>query len=399
MDETQQEGQGFDNWLLVHIITKLEVGGAQFATLDTINHFSHNFGKCLLLSGPGGTLDKNIKDLCQAENRFVDSLGRAVNPFKDAKAFIEITNILKRYKKAHPEKKILVHTHCSKAGVIGRSAAACAGADAIVHTVHGYGYHRHPKWWLRPIFKAAERICAEFTHGFTVDSHANMLQGKKDDLFTNSPVEIIYCGVPFDKFHRQTEARTSNFLDELDIPARHKIVIHLTNFKEQKNPRLFMHVAQNILRKNSDLTFLVSGDGPLRDECVEFSKVNGFAANMRFLGWRNDVPKLLQHSHLLLNTSSWEGLPQAFPQALLSGVPIVASDVDGAKEIIIPKTNGSLCPPSDTELFVKESLFWLADNAPSIDAAKEDIQHFSSQYTTSQLGQFYNEIIKKRQRY
>ena len=111
MNETQQEVLDLNSWVLVHIITKLEIGGAQFATFDALNHASLNFKDRLLLSGAGGALDRDLKKLCLTENRFIESLDREVNPINDLKAFLQITKLLWRYKKTHPERKLLVHTH------------------------------------------------------------------------------------------------------------------------------------------------------------------------------------------------------------------------------------------------------------------------------------------------
>jgi len=380
------------SWTLIHIITKLEIGGAQFATLDTLKKSALGFKDRILIAGPGGELDKEIKELHQGPTFFASCLKREIHPFMDLIAIFQIAGFLIKYKKMHPGTKVIVHTHCSKAGILGRLAAFLARSEIIVHTVHGYGYHQHPHRWLRPFFKFTERLCAQFTDAFSVDAQANKQQGAKEHLFSKAPVKVIYCGVNFDDFKGEVDPKIR---DILNITPENRVVLHITNFKKQKNPMLFLEIAHKLSQHDPHLVFLVTGEGGLRDECETYATKHGFYKQMRFVGWRDDIPKLMRVSNLLLNTSSWEGLPQSFPQALLSGIPIVATHIDGASEIIVEQVNGSLCPPDSVNVFVKETLNWLSKEKIEPKQLTANIEPFLNTYTTQQIDELYLEIMRE----
>ena len=130
-------------------------------------------------------------------------------------------------------------------------------------------------------------------------------------------------------------------------------------------------------------------------ECEAYAKTHGFYEHIRFVGWRKDIPQLMRASNLLLNTSSWEGLPQSFPQALLSGIPIVATHIDGASEIIVEQVNGSLCPPDSVNVFVKETLNWLSKEKIEPKQLTANIEPFLNTYTTQQIDELYLEIMRE----
>ena len=378
------------SWALVHIITKMEIGGAQFATLDSLSKSALAFKDRILITGPGGRLDTKIREFHQGHTFFSSCLRKEIHPLMDLLAIFQIAGLLKKYKREHPKTKILVHTHCSKAGIIGRLAAFLARTELIIHTVHGYGYHRYPQRYLRPFFKFSERLCAQFTDAFSVDAKANKQQGVSDHLFSKAPVKVIYCGVNADAFGNGPAAKIR---EELNLGPDHHVVIHITNFKEQKNPKLFIKVAHRLCDLNPQIRFIVTGEDSLRSECEAYAKAHGFYEHIRFVGWRKDIPQLMRASNMLLNTSSWEGLPQAFPQALLSGIPIVATHIDGASEIIRDQVNGSLCPPGEVDSLVQETLSWLSKGKLDKKDLVKNIEPFLNTYTTQQIDELYLEMM------
>src|ERR1035441_375523 len=118
---------------VAHIITRLELGGAQQNTLYCCEHHDRKKFDVLLISGEGGYLDEQAKKLKNCKVYFLPELKHPVSPLWDLKALGRITEILKN------EKVDLVHTHSSKAGILGRLAAKRAGVPVIIHTVHGWG--------------------------------------------------------------------------------------------------------------------------------------------------------------------------------------------------------------------------------------------------------------------
>ena len=152
-----------------HVITLLELGGAQENTLYTVSHLRAPF-RPLLVCGPGGILDEDARRL-GVEVRFVPSLVRAVRPFRDLAALLALARIFRE------ERPDIVHTHSSKAGILGRLAARLAGVPRVVHTIHGYGFHAAQPWAEHRAFLALERLAARCTDRFIAVSRANREEG------------------------------------------------------------------------------------------------------------------------------------------------------------------------------------------------------------------------------
>jgi hypothetical protein len=137
---------------IAHIITQLELGGAQENTLYTVTHLDPRSYECYLLTGQGGRLDGKAKQALGTRVYFVPSLIRSINPWKDMLALLAMYRICRK------EKFDLVHTHSSKAGILGRWAAKLAGVKKIIHTYHGFGFNDFQKPWTRWFFIAVERL-------------------------------------------------------------------------------------------------------------------------------------------------------------------------------------------------------------------------------------------------
>ena len=119
--------------------------------------------------------------------------------------------------------------------------------------------------------------------------------------------------------------------------------------------------AQAVLAKDPNVHFLIVGDGELRAAVESFVRSEGIAANVHFLGWRQDIPAILSASNCFLLTSLWEGLPRALVEASLARLPSVAYAVNGVNDILLEGETGFPIPPHDTNL-AAEKILWLKNN-------------------------------------
>ena len=124
--------------VVAHVITKLELGGAQLNTLHTVEHLDPTRFDALLLSGPGGVLKSRLS----GTGRFfeVPALGREVRLGRDIQALLQL---LRFFRRLRPQ---IVHTHSSKAGILGRAAARLARVPVVVHTIHGFSFSRFSRF-------------------------------------------------------------------------------------------------------------------------------------------------------------------------------------------------------------------------------------------------------------
>ncbi|RYF05829.1 MAG: hypothetical protein EOO40_09955, partial [Deltaproteobacteria bacterium] len=164
-------------YVLVHIVTKLELGGAQLATLHQVTHSTFGARGRHLVFGPGGMLDGEAHRIVGVTAWPIAALTGPLYASRDAVALFAMVRCLRRIGLQHPGCKLLVHTHSSKAGILGRWAAFFAGAACVVHTIHGFGHQPSMPKALYYALWAAEKAAAPITSGFTADSQANLDRG------------------------------------------------------------------------------------------------------------------------------------------------------------------------------------------------------------------------------
>jgi glycosyltransferase involved in cell wall biosynthesis len=346
-----------DSWDLAHVITKLELGGAQLATLYEVERATACTGDRFLLYGPGGMLEPEARALENVRSVEVPALAREVRPGRDAWAVAQLGQALRRLRT--PGRRLLVHTHSSKAGILGRWAARVAGAEVVVHSIHGFG-HADPgaSALRRGAFLAAEQLVAHLTDGYTGDSAATLDQARRDSILGRVPARVVRCGIETGAFARPAREPTAV---RAEMGCTSDVVLGAFCLKPQKDPITFVRVAAEVLRHRPHTEFWLAGDGELRSAVEKEIGRLGIGERVRLLGWRRDVSDLLHASDLLLHTSLWEGLPQVFPQAMVAGRAVVATSVDGAPEAIEDGVTGLLCAPGDVVALAAGVVQLLAD--------------------------------------
>jgi glycosyltransferase involved in cell wall biosynthesis len=336
-----QEGSDlelFETIRVVHIITKLEFGGAQMNTLYTVEHLDREHFKVALIAGVGGYMAPRAKALQDTRCYFIPEMRRSISVLRDWRAFLKIRRILK---KLRPH---IVHTHSSKAGILGRWAAYAAGVPIIIHTIHGFAFSEYLPAWRNMLYVFLERITARVTTQFISVSRANIDEGKSRGILGEHDAVNIRSGVDIRRFANAKVDREEK-LAELGIQNGAKVVAMVSCLKPQKAPLDFVRVARYVHRQMPDVRFLFVGDGEMRPMFEERVRESGLEDVVKLTGWREDVPEIMKSVDVLLLTSLWEGLPQVYPQAMAAGVPIVGTDIAGADEVVHDNVTGILVPP------------------------------------------------------
>jgi glycosyltransferase involved in cell wall biosynthesis len=342
---------------IVHIITKMELGGAQQNTLYTVSHLNPKKFQVYLVTGPGGELYEQA--LARGNTLVVADLIREISPLQDFRAFLELCRILKKIKHAPPsDAPIIVHTHSSKAGIIGRWAARCSAVPIIIHSIHGFGFHEQQPWWIRILFIFLEKLTARITTRFIAVSKANKALGESLHIFSPDTAVVIRSGIAIPEFQRPRTAENS-IRSELGIPRAAPIVSMIACLKPQKAPLDFIEVCDLVRLVFPEAHYLLVGDGVLRTAVEQEVEKRALGEQLHLLGWRHDIAELLQVTNVLVLTSRWEGLPRVFPQAMAAGVPIVATRVDGAPEAVIDGVNGFLFAPGNLAAMAQKIIFLL----------------------------------------
>ncbi len=338
---------------IAHIITRLELGGAQQNTLYCCEHHDRKKYDVLLISGVGGYLDEKAKEIPDCKTYFLPELKHQVHPWWDFKALGRLTQILK------DEGVNLVHTHSSKAGILGRLAAKKAGVPCIVHTVHGWGFHLGQFFLIRWLYQVLERWAAGFTDVLITVSDENKQAGLAAGIGREEQYKIIHSGIDPKQYRLSfLQARRARAkLKSKGLPC----VLVLANFKQQKSPLDVIEVADALRSKVPYALFLWAGDGPLFGKVESVIKARGLERHFLLLGWREDVAELLAASDALLLTSLHEGLPRVVLQAMAAEKPVVATAVSGTPEAVKDGVTGFLHQPHDTAAMA-ESLSTILSN-------------------------------------
>jgi glycosyltransferase involved in cell wall biosynthesis len=328
--------------LICHVITKLELGGAQEVALQVVSGLDRRLFRAVLMAGPGGLLLDEAQMLPGVEVRIIPSLVREIRPLKDLRALVDLTRAFRQLRPA------IVHTHSSKAGIIGRLAAWMAGVPAIVHTIHGYGITPRQAPWTRNILIAVERLVGRITTFWIAVSNADLNQGLRWRLFTKDTVLLTRPGIDPKPFAGTAKSAVRDRLRlELGAGSSSPLVGTVSCLKPQKAPEDFVKVAALIAQEFPEARFVLAGDGELRGRVEHLVREKALCDRFRLLGWRRDVPLLMSALDVFVLTSHWEGLPCVLLEARAAAIPVVATNVGGAREAIEEGVHGWLCPAGD----------------------------------------------------
>ena len=325
-----------------HVITKLELGGAQEVALYAVSHLDRSKFRPLLVTGPGGLLTDEAKTLPDVDVHVLSSLARHVHVLADLAAFVELVSLFRRL---HPT---IVHTHSSKAGILGRWAAWCARVPVIIHTIHGYGITPAQPPWLCRILILLERMTGWITTHWIAVAQADVEKGIAWGLFDRTQVSVVRPGIDPYPFQTDIDTTTRDALRaQFGVGPAEYLVGTVACLKPQKAPEDFVAVATQVCKAVPNARFALIGDGDLRPRIESLIEANGLQKLLHLAGWRRDIPTVMKIFDAFLLTSHWEGLPRVLLEARTIGLPVVATRVGGVEEVIVQGRHGWLSNAGD----------------------------------------------------
>ena len=345
---------------VIHVITRLIVGGAQENTVASVVGLRNRPGfEVSLVAGGGTATEGSLAPLlasCPQLLKPLPSLVRPLHPWHDLLAW---TSLKRLFRQERPD---LVHTHSGKAGVLGRLAARAAGVPLIVHTIHGPSFGVFQGCLANALFRAAERRAARCTTHFVSVADAMTRQYLAAGIGRPEQFTRIYSGFELRPF---LEARNDPGLRaRLGLGPGDLVLGKIARCFKLKGYEDLLAVAPDLVKACPRIKFLLVGDGPLRSRYEARVRGLGLADHCVFTGLvpPDQVPALVGIMDILVHLSRREGLPRALPQALAAARPVVAYDCDGAGEVCLDGTTGYLIRPGDlAEL--KRRLLHLAQDA------------------------------------
>jgi glycosyltransferase involved in cell wall biosynthesis len=337
---------------VLYIITKLELGGAQKVCLSLIQGLQSSGKTAILISGKEGKLVDKAQELQHVI--LLENLTREISfryLFKEIYNFIDLVKQIKKLKKDFPD--LIVHTHSTKAGLIGRWAALFAGIKKRIHTIHGYGFHNHQNKIVWTIVYLLELLTSVITTHFICVSSDDVKTGIKLFPKFNKKHSLIRAAVDWDQFTVARKVETNE--------NKQFIFGTISCFKKQKNLIDLFKAFEKTYKTKNNCELHIIGDGQLRSELENWITKHNLKNKIILHGWQENVSQYMINWNVFVLSSLWEGLPCAIVEARLLKLPVLAYNTGGINEIIVPGQNGFLYNQGDWQA-LSDGMLQLIEN-------------------------------------
>jgi glycosyltransferase involved in cell wall biosynthesis len=388
---------------VVHIITRFDKGGSAENTFLTVRGLDKDRYDVVLVKGaspPGNPEDPEAAaiqaNMTAAREHQVRLIGlrhlvRNLKPFSDIIAFFSLLNIIWR------EKPHIVHTHTSKAGILGRWAAWFCRVPIIVHTPHGHVFWGYFNRWQTRMFILFERWTARITNAIVTLTP----QEKEDHLrFRIAPEEkfaVIHSGVDLRTF-RADLYQPSETKALLGIPPEMTVVGTVGRLTAVKGQEVLIRAASELIRQGEKIFLVLLGDGELRRDLEELRLRLDIAEYVRFLGWRPDVARIMAVCDIFCLPSRNEGMGKVLVEAMAMGKPIIASSIGGIPDIVRSGENGILVPVGDAAAWAEAIARLCRDPEKRRrmgDAGMQMAPRYSSEEMIKKIDQLYGKLLNE----
>lgn len=383
---------------VVHFITRLIIGGAQENTLLTCEDQHRDYGdKVTLITGPGLGPEGSLEDRARRAGfdfRVLPELHRAIRPWQDWRAYRALVGLLREIQ---PD---LVHTHSSKAGILGRAAAAKLGIPAV-HTIHGASFHFGQNPLAYEAYRLAEKWAAKRCDKFISVCDAMTEQYVEAGIAPRDKFVTIYSGMEVEPFLAPPRPRDA-VRAELGFSEGDIVIGKIARLFHLKGHEFVIAAASEVISQCPQVKFLFVGDGVLRSEFQQHIDSLGLSRHFVFTGLvpPDRVPELIHAMDIVVHTSLWEGLARVLPQALIAGKPVVSYDVDGAREVVVSGETGYLLPPQSVDELAQALTILAADPELRESFGQTGRSRFTEQFRhqtmTRRIREVYADVLAAR---
>ena len=388
---------------IVHIITRLILGGAQENTLITCKLLAERGHDVTLITGPAlGPEGQLFEDTIDQEydTIVVDKMRRAILPFYDFCSYFQIRKLLCELK---PD---IVHTHSAKAGILGRYAGyALKGKwgnkrlPQVVHTIHGLAFHPYQSRLLNRFYIAVERQAAKRTDAFI--SVADIMSQKAMAAGIESPGRFTtaYSAIEEDKYLEDVSCRKiSDIRRKYGIGDQAVVITCIARISELKGHEYIVESARRLACRYPDCVWLLVGDGNLSEQIKQLIQMENLTYKFRFTGMVDpaEIPMILHASDFLVHCSLREGLARVLPQAMLAAKAVVSFDIDGAREVINEDT-GRLIAAEDVDALTEACRELIKDKQLRIRLGRQGrasvVKKFSPRTMVDTIEEVYRSLL------
>jgi glycosyltransferase involved in cell wall biosynthesis len=356
------------------IVTRFQAGAGVVA-LRGARGLDPNRFRVSVVAGSG---DHLLDEAAAAgfEVTVVPELGPTLSPTADARALRRLTALLEL---SRPD---VVHTHSAKAGTLGRLAARSAGVPRIVHTYHGFPFHEFQSSARRAAYVAVERHVGRFTDAGLCVGVGVAAEAVRRRLI--APERITTIGVTVDESAPVcTPRRRAAARHTLGVAPDATVVGAVGRLTYQKAPEDFVAALARLARPG--LVGVWIGGGELARQVEEAARRAAPRVRIVLAGERRDVPALLPAFDVFALPSRYEGLPVAVVEAMVCGIPVVATAVNAVSDVVIPGVTGLLVPPERPHLFADAIAHLLDHPGTAADMAAAGRRRLIARHSDAEL--------------
>lgn len=378
---------------VLHIITRLDPGGSSTNTIETVTRLNKEKYDAYLIYGltddPQQTIKYELKEK-RINFTYIKELQRQINPWRDLIAFVKLFFFIKKH---HFD---IIHTHSSKAGILGRWAAYLAGVKFIVHTPHGHVFYGYFNKILTFIFILIERMTARITNKIITltalgkEDHIRLKIAEADKFVP------IYSGIDIEYFNK-IRVDVKKLKQSLSIPLDSILFGSVARLEPIKGNEYLIEAFSEVIKKYPDISLLLIGDGPQRESLMQKAKELNLSDRIIFAGFREDISELLHIMDIFVLASLNEGMGRVILEAMAASKPVISTRVGGIPELIEEGKEGILIPPKDSKLLAEAMVELLTDkNKIKIfgkNGRKKVTEKFSLDIMVLHIEILYNSLI------
>ena len=385
---------------IVHIITRLILGGAQENTLITCKLLARRGHDVTLVTGPALGPEGELFNQAQGQHYkvvVIDGLRRAINPFNDTVSYFQIKKLLR---KLRPD---VVHTHSAKAGILGRFAGYSLKGEwaenlpAVVHTIHGLAFHPYQSAALNKFYVAVEKSAARRTDFFISVADAMTAQATAAGIGRPEQYVTAYSAIEEDDFLAPiSQQRRNDFRRKYRISEDAVVLVTVARLFMLKGHEYIIESAKELSKRFTNCVWLFVGDGNLSELYKRQVREMGLADRIKFTGLLppSQIPLAIQSSDVLVHCSLREGLARTLPQAMLCGRPAISFDVDGAREVVNENT-GRLIEPKNVEHLIDASAELIEDESLRIKLGEQGRESVKEKFAPDTMVDIIEEVYRK----
>lgn len=382
---------------IVHVITRLIIGGAQENTLISCEGQHAHGHDVTLITGPGLGPEGSLLERARRAGYRVevrDEMVRAIGPTKDIGNYFFL---VKRLRELKPD---VVHTHSSKAGIIGRWAAWRVGVPVIIHTIHGLAFTASTSRLVNAAYRYAEKATAPISTRIVCVADAMRDQSLAGGVGRKEQYVTVYSGMDTSSFLRPPVAR-EEVRRSLGIGPQQVVAGTIARLFDLKGHDDLLAVAPDLCRRFPDLRFLWVGDGTLRQKFEMQMREQHLEDRFILTGMvpPSRIPELANAMDIVVHPSRREGLARALVQGALAAKPVITYDVDGNRESLIHERTGFLLPPFDVEKLAAALVVLAGDvqRREAMGSAGREfvVERFSAHRMVDELERVYAQCLQE----